>query len=111
MVNVRRKCMEPNLDQSIQSSDFLEILTTKETLKRLKIGRTKLFGLLKKGTLLPGRHFFRNGRILRFVWGPELIMAMHENPDNDPGPTNQGAKKSEMNKTRLTNKSSINLSY
>ena len=103
--------MKSNLDQSLKSSDFLEILTTKETLKRLKIGRTKLFDLMKKNTLVPGRHFSKNGRILRFVWGPELIIAMHENPDNDPAPTNQGAKKSATNKTRSTKKSSINLHY
>ena len=99
------------MDQSTQSYEFSEILTTKETLKRLKIGRTKLFDLMKKGTLVPGRHFFKNGRVLRFVWGPELIIAMHENTNNEQTSKNQETEKTETPKKCSTKKSSINMYY
>ena len=94
-----------------KSSDFFEILTTKEVLERLKIGRTKLFELMKKGTLTPGRHFFKNGRVLRFVWGIDLIEAIHEEPG---GAFDQAIKRSEDSKAcgeLIVGRSPINMSY
>jgi hypothetical protein len=102
---------ESILSRSIQPPNFLEIVTTREFLTRLKIGRTKLFGLKKNGTLVPGRHFFQNGRVLRWVWGPDLIEALHKNPVEKPSPINQHPKQSETNTTRPSMKSTINLSY
>ncbi|MBA7709776.1 hypothetical protein ES703_118701 [subsurface metagenome] len=99
------------MNQSIQSSAFPEIVTTSELLKRLKIGRTKLFELKKNGTFTPGRHFFKNGRVLRFVWGADLIEAIHENTDDEPSPTNQQPKRPTMTTVHATNKSTINLDY
>ena len=96
---------------STEPSDFLEILNTEELLRRLKIGRTKLFELKRNGKVVPGRHFFQNGRVLRWVWGPDLIEALHENPVEKPAPTNQQPKQSGMNTTRATMKSTINLNY
>jgi len=99
------------LGGSFQSSNFAEIVTTREILDRLKIGRTKLFELKRNGTIIPGRHFFKNGRVLRWVWGPDLVEALHENPVEKLSPTNQQPKKAATNTTRSTMKSTINLSY
>ena len=99
------------MNQSAKSSAFLEIVTTSELLERLKIGRTKLFELKKNGTLTPGRHFFKNGRILRFVWGADLIEAIHENTNAEPSPTNQQFKTPAMPIPRASTKSTINLNY
>ena len=96
---------------TIQSSNFFEIVTTREILERLKIGRTKLFELKRNETIIAGRHFFQNGRVLRWVWGPDLIEALHENPIEKQSPTDQQPKKSATNTTRPTMKSTINLSY
>lgn len=49
------------------------VLTPEEFAHRLKIGRSTLFDWLAKGILLPGRHYFRVGRILRFIWSDEVI--------------------------------------
>lgn len=92
-------------------SDFFEILTTEEVLARLKIGRTKLFELKKKGKLIPGRHFFKNGGILRFVWGPDLIMALHEDPAQNTQTTDQKNKASKQNQSVANKRSPINMEY
>jgi len=53
-----------------------EVLTPEEFAKRLKIGRSSLFEWLRKGVLIPGKHYFRVGRVLRFIWSDELITAL-----------------------------------
>ena len=94
-----------------QPSDFYEILTTVETLTRLKIGRTKLFQLIKRGALIPGRHYFKNGRVLRFVWGPDLIEAINEEPVKEPELTDQQTSNFPTRKIRTGKNSVINLDY
>lgn len=51
----------------------LELLTSQEFAKRLKISRSLLFEWLAKGMLIPGKHYIKIGRILRFVWSDDLI--------------------------------------
>ena len=92
-------------------SDFYEILTTVETLTRLKIGRTKLFQLIKRGALIPGRHYFKNGRVLRFIWSRDLIEAINEKPVKEPELTIQQAKNLSTKTIRTVKKSTINLDY
>lgn len=59
----------------------MEIITIEEAIVRLKIGRTKFFEILKKGgRLIPGQHYFKNGRVLRVVWSIDLIKAINEVP-------------------------------
>jgi hypothetical protein len=65
----------------------------------------------RNGTIIPGRHFFQNGRVLRWVWGPDLIEALHENPVEKTSPTKEQSKKPETITTRSIMKSTINLSY
>lgn len=99
------------MNSSDKQSDAFEILTTKEVLNRLKIGRTKLFGLMKKGTLTPGRHFFKNGGVLRFVWGIEFISALHENPGEEPVSTKRPPINPTKHERPATGRSPINLNY
>lgn len=55
-----------------------ELLTPEEFAERLKIGRSTLFDWLGKGILVPGQHYFKVGRVLRFVWCNELIQSLLE---------------------------------
>ncbi len=50
-----------------------ELMTSEEFAEKLKIGRSTLFEWLEKGILLPGKHYFKQGRVLRFVWSDEVI--------------------------------------
>lgn len=92
------------------SNDF-EVLTTKEVLMRLRISRTKLFELKRDGSLIPGRHFFKNGRVLRFVWSSDLIEALNEQPTETQSQKNRKSKGIKRNPKRFPKKSPINLSY
>lgn len=53
-----------------------DILTAEEFAARLKIGRSTLFDWISKGVLTSGRHYFKQGRILRFVWSDEVILSL-----------------------------------
>lgn len=55
-----------------------ELLTPEEFSERLKIGRSTLFEWLGKGILIPGKHYFKIGRVLRFIWSDELIQSLLE---------------------------------
>jgi hypothetical protein len=99
------------MNNPTKSSDSFEILTTKETLERLKIGRTKLFQLMKKGTLTPGRHFFKNGRVLRFVWGIDLIEAIHDDPGEAFAQTEQRSETLKPYKDIAVGRSPMNMTY
>lgn len=55
-----------------------ELLTPEEFANKLKIGRSTLFEWIGKGILLPGKHYFKVGRVLRFVWSDELIQSLLE---------------------------------
>lgn len=63
-----------------------EILTADEFAQRLKIGRSSLFEWMRKGVLIPGKHYFKVGRVLRFVWSDEAIMNLLElSAESDDG--------------------------
>lgn len=55
-----------------------EILTLQEFTDRLKIGRSTLFVWLRQGVLLPGKHFIKVGRVLRFIWSEDILTALAE---------------------------------
>lgn len=55
-----------------------EILTAEEFAERLKIGRSTLFDWLGKGILVPGKHYMKVGRVLRFVWSDEVVISLLE---------------------------------
>ena len=58
-----------------------EVLTAEEFAERLKIGRSSLFEWLRKGVLIPGKHYFKVGRVLRFVWSEAIITDLLQQTD------------------------------
>jgi hypothetical protein len=59
-----------------------ELITLEKFAKRMNVGRTTVFEWIKQGKLLSGRHFIKLGRVIRFLWGPELLEKLHE--DSNP---------------------------
>ena len=53
--------------------ESIEIIGLEEFAKRMGVARTTVFEWIKKGKLLPGRHFIKIGRVIRFEWGPDLM--------------------------------------
>lgn len=70
-----------------------EILTPEEFAERLKIGRSTLFDWLGKGILVPGKHFMKVGRVLRFVWSDEVVVSLLELSAMAAQPRQIGSKK------------------
>ncbi len=56
----------------------IDILTPEEFADRLKIGRSTLFDWLRKGILVPGKHYIKVGRILRFIWADDIVATLAE---------------------------------
>lgn len=50
-----------------------EILTVEELAQRLQVSRATLFTWMQKGILALGRHYFKYGRVVRFVWSDCLL--------------------------------------
>jgi len=59
----------------------IEIINLEEFAKRMSVARTTVFEWIKTGKLLPGRHFFKIGRVIRFQWGPDLLKKLYEDSD------------------------------
>ena len=55
-----------------------DILTPREFADRLKIGRSTLFDWLRLGVLVPGVHYFKYGRVLRFLWNEKVVASIAE---------------------------------
>lgn len=51
---------------------FDELLTIEEFAERMKIGRTTVFKWIQDGSLVPGKHFLKIGRVCRFHW-PRIL--------------------------------------
>jgi hypothetical protein len=56
-----------------------EILTVDQFALRLTMSRTTLFEWLKSGILVQGKHYFKVGRILRFVWDETMLLTIGMN--------------------------------
>jgi hypothetical protein len=56
------------------SHDEQEVLTPEQYADRLQIGRSTLFSWLAQGVLIEGEHYFRVGRILRFIWNCDVLI-------------------------------------
>lgn len=52
----------------------MELLTVEEFAARMRVSRTTVFEWLKTGVMEEGTHFFRIGRIIRFVWDATLFL-------------------------------------
>ncbi len=57
----------------MSDSATCEILTVEELAERLRVSRATIFTWLRKDVLTQGKHYFKQGRVLRFVWGIELV--------------------------------------
>ena len=57
-----------------EHSATADLLTVEEFADKLKVSRSTVFGWLKAGQLQEGKHFFRIGRIIRFVWDAGLFL-------------------------------------
>jgi hypothetical protein len=64
-----------------------EILTPEEFITRIKIGRSTMFDWIAKDILVCGKHYFKQGRILRFVWNDEMILSLLEASAKKPADT------------------------
>ena len=61
------------------SHSEIELLTVEEFAQRLTMSRTTVFEWLKSGNLVQGKHYFKVGRILRFVWDKTLLLSIGMN--------------------------------
>lgn len=55
-----------------------EILTVDEFALRMRLSRATVFVWMQKGILERGRHYLKQGRVLRFLWNEETIQALAE---------------------------------
>jgi predicted DNA-binding transcriptional regulator AlpA len=60
---------------SLQSSTA-ELLTVEQFAQRLQVSRATVFSWIHKQILVPGRHFLKIGRVLRFTWSDDLISTL-----------------------------------
>jgi transposase-like protein len=57
-------------------SSSCEILTVEQVAERLQISRATLFAWMQQDILSQGRHYFKRGHVLRFLWSAELIQEL-----------------------------------
>ena len=53
-----------------------ELLTVEQFALRLAVSRTTAFDWLKTGVLVQGKHYFKVGRILRFIWDETVLLTL-----------------------------------
>lgn len=53
-----------------------EFITVEEVATRLHVCRATLFNWMQRGVFIQGKHFFKRGRVLRFIWGDDLVNAV-----------------------------------
>jgi excisionase family DNA binding protein len=56
----------------------IDIITLEEFAERMGVGESTVWKWIKTGKLVPGIHFIKLGRIIRFEWGPKLITKLHD---------------------------------
>jgi hypothetical protein len=95
----------------MQLTDNIELLSVGEYAKRFCVSRTTIFEWKKNGILIPGRHYIKICRTLRFVWCPEVISELHESNSRNTENKNKHTIKLEMSKKASNKKSAINMEY
>ena len=88
-----------------------ELINLEEFAKRMNVGRTTVFQWIKEGKLLPGRHFIKIGKVIRFEWGPELLKKLHEDSNPIPGTAPASKPQRSRSQTSASRKPVINLDY
>jgi len=91
--------------------DNIELLTAEEYAKKFSVCRTTVFEWKKCGILIPGRHYIKIGRTLRFIWSADAIRELHENNAENINNNKKQAGNSPMDKTNRNNMSTINMEY
>jgi len=81
-----------------------ELLTVAEFAGRLKVSRSKVFEWLRQSVFIPGEHYVKIGRVLRFVWTEKIVSAL----SNVATQQHQSANKRSM---ALKSKQGINWNY
>jgi hypothetical protein len=51
-----------------------DLLTVEQFAVKMQVSRTTVFEWLKNGALEEGKHYFKIGRIIRFVWNAALFL-------------------------------------
>jgi hypothetical protein len=95
----------------MELTDAFEPLCIDQYAKRLKVGRTTIFKWKEEGALVPGRHFFKRGKIVRYIWARDLIMELHENTENKSKTVHQQGVGSTTKSHKAKKESTINLEY
>ena len=103
--------MTSTLTELMELSDNIELLPVEEYAKRFCVSRTTVFEWKKSGILIPGRHYIKIGRTLRFIWCSEAIRELHESNAQNTGCHKKQTNNSTMTKTVSHKKSSINMEY
>lgn len=85
--------------ESLISDKNIELLTVEEYSKRFCVSRTTVFEWKKSGILIPGRHYIKICRTLRFIWCYEVISELHESNSRNTENTDQHTNKSAKSKT------------
>lgn len=53
-----------------------ELLTVEQFAQRIQVSRATVFTWIQKQILVPGRHFLKFGRVLRFAWSDDLVACL-----------------------------------
>src|SRR5450759_4246326 len=64
-----------NFDMSI-NQQTPELLTVEQFAQRLQVSRATVFTWIQKQILVPGRHFLKIGRVLRFCWSDDFVTCL-----------------------------------
>jgi hypothetical protein len=95
------------------NAEGVEVITWEEFTRRFEIGRTTFFKWKKEGRLQAGRDLIQTGRILRVLWGAELLKRLLEASDkpNEKKPKEEaGGKKGKIVPPRKRT-TAMNLEY
>lgn len=80
-----------------------EFLTAEQLADRLQVSRATLFSWKQTTELIQGRHYFKRGRVLRFVWSAELAQILLSGSTTDDSkpfpvrPVKPASKKAKSN--------------
>lgn len=59
-----------------------DLLTVEQFAAKMQVSRTTVFEWLKNGALEEGKHYFKIGRIIRFVWDAALFLGRSGEKNN-----------------------------
>ena len=62
-----------------------ELLTVEQLAQRLHISRATVFLWMQRGIIVKGRHYFKRGHVLRFIWSEDLILQLLTDTTEDAG--------------------------